>query len=78
MAYPERGAKYAGEDRAAKLCRADGGRVDPRDRAQTHLRNMANFDAKLQENGVPPKYRPQEMDMRNATQISDAVPRRKE
>lgn len=27
MSYPEKGAKYAGQDRAAQLCRADGGKV---------------------------------------------------
>lgn len=29
MSYPEKGAKYAGEDRAQKLCRAEGGPVTP-------------------------------------------------
>lgn len=27
MSYPEKGAKYAGQDRASKLCRAEGGGV---------------------------------------------------
>lgn len=27
MSYPERGAKYAGQDRAVRFCRADGGEV---------------------------------------------------
>ena len=30
MPYPEKGAKYAGEDRVSKLCRAEGGAVSPR------------------------------------------------
>jgi hypothetical protein len=78
MAYPEKGAKYAGEDRAAKLCRADGGAVEKSvDRARTHLRNMTNFDAGMKQKGLG-TYSPTQLDMNNATRISDAVPRRKE
>lgn len=32
MAYPEKGAKYAGEARASKLCRAEGGGVSDAER----------------------------------------------
>lgn len=79
MPYPEKGAKYAGQDRVAAVCKADGGAVEKTtDRARTHLKNLTNFDSVLKQKGVPDNYRPQQMDMRNATQISDAVPRRKE
>ena len=79
MAYPVK-AKYAGQDRVAAVCKADGGAVQAQksvDRARTHLRNMSNFDTSMKDKGLG-TYSPSGLDMRNATQISDAVPRRKE
>ena len=32
MAYPEKGATYAGTSKAEKLCRADGGSVGPKNK----------------------------------------------
>ena len=90
MAYPEPKAKYAGEARAEKLCRADGGSVHESDAVrnindglQASSEGIARGLNAVSRLGGLPYNRgavgvQTNADMRDAEQISDWVPRRKE
>lgn len=73
MSYPEPKAKYAGQDRAAKLCRADGGAVTGP--SYSEMRQAFKTDQDAKKAGIPTM---QQMGMQDSQGISDAVPRRKE
>jgi hypothetical protein len=82
MAYPEKGAKYAGEDRVAQVCRADGGSVKESEGVRAindALQRSADGLAKgLRSPPSPYRDVQPNADMQQAEDISDAVPRRKE
>lgn len=74
MAYPEKGAQYAGADRVSKICRADGGAVDDENGAVKTARTLNNASRML---GVPYNKGAVSVqtnaDMVKADQISDAM-----
>lgn len=50
MAYPEKGAKYAGESRVGKICRAEGGAVPlPRSRPDIEGAARAELGRRLKD-----------------------------
>lgn len=78
MTYPVKDAKYAGEDRAAKLCRADGGSVDDTMRAQGKAKLQRAFQDRALEDamlmGQSPRMRAGEEASREAYQRGDYKP----
>lgn len=76
MAYPEKGAKYAGQDRATSLCRASGGAADDE---PLHVRLAKGLNTASRIMGTP--YNPgavgvqRDADMSEAERVVDSVPR---
>lgn len=77
MAYPEKGAKYAGQDRAAVMCRADGGPTNSerelgKSKLQRAFQDRALEDAMLE--GQSPRTRGGFEATRDAYQRGDYAP----